>query len=213
MFTGFVAAALYFFSPVKDTSSLESAKTYTIGEITSNTSIEMDSYSVRIKSPIPDTIAVKVASIAPNKKARAEDYYGTAMPTKRDADIVHFKPNGNDFAVIKFSEDFEDTSSDTAALNENKYQIASSAADRIISEKRILQLNKSYYEDYDALGKQIGIPSNVDFSFSIEFKNGDMINAEMKSAARAEIFSETKSVGVLRKNGATEFARLTVRVW
>ena len=90
LFVGFVIAALYFFNPVRNVNVLESSKSYVIGELTKNVTIELDSYSVKIMPAASGVIAVDIPSIDTAKNARVEDYYGNEIESKREGDKVYF---------------------------------------------------------------------------------------------------------------------------
>jgi hypothetical protein len=222
LFVGFVIAALYFFNPVRDVKVLESSKSYVIGELTRNTTIELDSYSVKI---MPDAsgstsgvIAVNIPGINSTKNTRVEDYDGNKIDSWRDVNNVYFNVKSGDklldFAIIKFSEDFTAGSpGNPPSPNTAYYKIASSSSEEVMSEERLRQLNNSHYNDYLLLKKQLGIPTDVDFAFEIEFPNGYKISATRDIPLRAEVFAENSIKEVLREDGTTEFANFMVKIW
>ncbi len=224
LFVGFVIAALYFFNPVRDVKVLESSKSYVIGELTRNTTIELNSYSVKIQDAFfsdspTDTIAVNILDIEPNKKVRVEDYYGNKIESEKDINNnVYFKIRTGqtiiNFTIIKFSEDFSQGAvSEKPAPFSRFYKIASSSSEEVMSEKRLRWLNDSYYNDYLLLKKQLGIPTEVDFAFELEFPNGYKISATRDIPLRAEVFAENNIKEVLREDGTTEFANFMVKIW
>jgi hypothetical protein len=221
LFIGFVMAALYFFNPVRDVKVLESSKSYVIGELTRNVTVELDSYSIKIMpdaSPSNDgVIAVNILGIDPAKNVSMEDYYGKRMDSLREGDRIYIKvgtgSNMINFTIVKFSEDFTAGTVSEKPAPDKYYKIASSSAEEVISEKRLLQLNDSYYNDYLLLKKQLGIPTEVDFAFELEFPNGYKISAARDIPLRAEVFAETQIKEILRKDGTTEFANFMVRIW
>lgn len=225
LFVGFVIAALYFFNPVRDVKVLESSKSYVIGELTRNTTIELDSYSVKImpaadasRSTSEGVIAVNIPGIASAKNVRVEDYYGNKINSSRAGDNVYFNietgKNTVNFTIIKFSEDFIAGNVSGRPLPDARYyKIASSSTSNVMSEKRLRQMNDIYYNDYLLLKKQLGIPTEVDFAFELEFPNGYKISATRDIPVRAEVFAENNIKEVLREDGTTEFANFMVKIW
>ena len=211
LFIGFVVTAIYFFNPISSTGVLESSATYAINEIIKNTTVEVESYSVKLSGG-PDIIYVEIDGLDNNKKARVESYDGKKLPSRREGDRIHFDRNREDFIVISFSEDFDAGDfGETGASGD--YQIASFRSSEEISEKRVSKLKELYEQDYSLLKEQRDLPPGIDFSFSLEFPNGESIKAEMNAPQRAQVFSETRIKEVLKKDGASEFAYLTVRIW
>jgi hypothetical protein len=82
-----------------------------------------------------------------------------------------------------------------------------------MSEGRLKLLNDSYYNDYLLLKKQLGIPTEVDFAFELEFPNGYKISATRDIPLRAQVFAETQIKETLRTDGTTEFANFMVKIW
>lgn len=214
LFIGFVGAALYLFSPIKNTTIIESSLTYTKNEIIRNITVEIDSYSVKIGEFGENRIEIK--GIDENKNAWVEDYEGKELPSRKEGNYIYFRIETGEsekkFVVIYFSEDFEEGDY-TGSAGSIDFQLASSTSGKIISEERISRLKEAYESDYKSLKEQRDIPPGLDFSFSLEFPNGDKITAEKEIPSRAEVFSKTEIREVLRKDGTSEFAYLTVRAW
>jgi len=144
---------------------------------------------------------------------RAVDYNENEIDAWSDGDNVCFDRDEKRFVTLYFSEDIEPSSSLTGCQPSLKYQISSSLNETVISEKMMLLLSESYASDYQSLKKQLEIPEDVDFSFSLEFSPADKIEAGKPSEITREIFSETVRKEVLRKTGIPEFGQLIVSVW
>jgi len=215
LFASFVAAALYFFNPVKNTSSLTSSADYTINEIIRNTTVNVESYSVKITAPASvDIMAVTIDGVNQNQNARVEDYNGNRLDSRREGNNVIFDRNGKDFVFIRFSEDFERGNFiETASPNSAYYQIASLTTSQLISEKRLKNIKNYYEQDYNSLKTQRDIPIGVDFSFSLEFPDGTSLSTSKTAPIGVEIFSETKIREVLKEDGSSEFGYLTAKIW
>ena len=229
IFVGFVIFALYFFSPFKDSRLAESSTSYALSEITKNASVELDIYSVSMD--VTDTGSgnpikkIKIENIGsnPNIIVRIENRKGEEVQSKRDvassninfdSSSVHEGDPTKGFALFKFSEDFKEGSlSGGEQLDNDKYKITASETKKIISEKRILALNYSYYNDYETLRKQFNLPARINFGFAIQFDSGDIIESQKKIPKGTNIFSDIKRVEVLREIGNVVFAELIVRIW
>ncbi len=216
MFVGFVVAALYFFNPTRNLKAVELSRDYVANEIIKNCSVELDSYSIIVNS-YETKLKVSIPGIASNKRARVEDYYGAKLTAAREGDRVCFQRKNaefKDFVTVHFSEDFEEREDiDCSGISEEGYSVASSAKENVISENRMIKLIENYDNDYESLKKALNVPDNIDFSFTLEFPGGYEMSAEKKTPLRVEIFSETELREVIKQNGESEFAYLTVRVW
>ena len=96
-----------------------------------------------------------------------------------------------------------------------EFELASSSSRRIISEKRAIELSKSYSdsERYQQLKEQLKLPPIMDFSFVFSFSEEDFVRAEREVPAGVEVFSKIERVEVLRENGSVVFADFSVAIW
>lgn len=216
LFVSFVVFALYVFNPIKSARAIDSTISYSTDEIITNTSVELVSYSVKVNpSAFGDSvIAVSIPSIDSKKNERVEDYYGKQLPSARSGDLVYVKKGSVNFFEIMFSEDvLPGTLNEQAPLDSTKYTIASSWKGKLISEKKMLEMNNSYYKDYSGLKKGLGIPAGTEFAWDLSFQDSYSITAKRFAPAKIEVMAETKRVEVLRKDGSSEFAYLMVKIW
>lgn len=207
LFVGSLTAIFYFFNPISSVTSMESSRDYVLSEIITNTSVEVNSYSVVLEG-VDTGISIPGTS---GKNAKVVDYYGNPVDSEKQGTLVCFKNNPKGFAVIYFSEDIDGSSG--SCKETSRYQIASSINSSIVSEKRALKLKEEYDSDYASLKEQMNIPASMDFSFIIEFPDGGSISAVQGSRGGGEVFSETKMVEMLKKDGTSQFVYLTVSVW
>jgi hypothetical protein len=214
LFVSFVAIAFFLFNPIKNLRTIDFSASYSFDAIVKNASIEMDSYSIKINNGAGSIVAILIPYIAQTKKARVENYYDRVLPSNFSGGVVYFQREGENFAVIKFSDDFQSGGlAEKTNLDTGKYTLASAVSESVVSEKRMLALNQSYIKDYTGLKKNLNIPDNVEFSFNLQFQDGYIISGERTGAAKLERLSETKRLEVLRNGGSAEFAYLTVQVW
>lgn len=222
LFIGFVFFALYFFSPTGNTNLIDSSLQYTLNKIIQNNSVEMLSFSVKVnKSNMVNgqkSIAVEfpseVLSIPANYIARAETYEGKALPTSRANTIVYFDPGAEDFAIIKFCEDFPvgTGASERPPLDYNSYVLASSSTKSILSENKMLALNNSYYNDYDNLKSQLNIPGQITFGYDFKIENYD-ISGPTDTPIGVDVYSSLSRKEILKKDGNSIFGEVSVRIW
>jgi len=217
LFIGFVSVALYFFSPTNTSRLVDSTLTYSFREIENNVSVGLNIYSVKINKDNIPSIAINIpdADIKDIKKnVRVESINGNVLPSKRIGDLVHVKLSGEKFIYVKFSRDYTPYSQEPSdGVNNIDYTIGTSSADIVVSEKRFLDLNKSYYSDYIKLKSgEFNLPNRVDFGFSLNFNNRK-IEAKKDIPAGLDVFSDIRQVPVINSSGASELANIIVEVW
>ena len=218
LFVSFIATAIYFFNPAKDMTAIESLNNYAFESIVKNVTIGMNSYSVKLitlAGTCENKMSVKIND-SWSRAAYVENYSGKKIESGQLGDLVYFDKGSEQFVTIKLAEDLEKgtlTSSLDYAFNADCYEISSSIKSNVLSEKRILELNKTYYEDYNRLKDSLSIPDSADFSFSVEFSNGDKITAKREMSSQTEVYSKMERKEVLREKGNSEFVYFTTAVW
>ncbi len=214
LFAGVIGFALYFLNPVNPDRLTDVTMDYIYREVSKNVSVGVESFSVRVIDASPDVIAMNLSSDG-NLGVRAEDVNGNKLNAKNDGDYIHIDNdslNDDDFVFVKLSEDLVGDSLDDGSYNPSFYEIASSNYEEVFSEKRMLELNDSYYTRYSDLKDDFNIPDRIDFGFELIF-NDSSINAEKKIPLSLEVFSESKRVEVLRQTGEIVFADFVVKLW
>lgn len=219
LFITFAIFAIAIFNPIKTSKLTDSALPYATSEIIKNTSVDLTIYSVKIKPGIPlgqTVIAVGLQVISPEDNVRVENYDGKVLPSKKAGNTVYFEFGSENFVLIKLSKDLEPYApapSETPAVNTAYYEIASSSVEKIISEKRLLALNKSYYENYETIKSNLKTPAQINFAFSTTFSEQDKIISQREIPGSVEVFSYSKRTEILRKNGNSVFADFGVNIW
>ncbi len=217
LFIGVVGFALYFFSPVNNSTLVDSSLYYAFKEFFNNVSVGVETYSTKINtSQSINIIAVNISpAISANNNVRVETYDGNVLPSRRQGEIVYLDRQGSNFTKIKFSQDFTPYQgfAGSAPLDSNNYTIASSTIEDIISEKRVVSLNSSYNLDYTEVKKNFDLPNTIDFSFDLRFSQNDFISPNEIRPENVEIFSENRKEQILRNNGGIGFADLRVTIW
>lgn len=235
IFVGFVIFALYFFNPFNPDRLVKTALDYGFREIIKNTTIEIESYEVAISDMdgINGIRKLKINDIdVHDKKVIAENVLGNNVPAERNGnspnidfntDEVHLPSDPNKgFVIFRFNEDFVQISPGGGGgqIPEEKYSIVSYEKIKLISEKRVIALKNYYADNYNKLREEFNLPSRANFEFVLKFdkeegeEEADEIPAVPKYRPQGvEIFSDMKRFEVLREDGTTKFAELTVRVW
>lgn len=230
LFIGFLFVSLYFFTPGGGNNRLvDSSLDYALREIVQNTSIDLLTYSIKINDVAigiggnPQVITIEfppeVMSIPDNYNVTAETYDGKKVQVNRDSidkSKIYLSWAGNKFVLIRFAEDFSsDSPLPTAApLNTDYYTIASSSSRKIISEKKMLGLNNSYYSDYSSLKNSLNIPNQVDIGFNLKYDDGTMINAGRYIPNGLNVYSTlVHRETTLQKTNSLNYGDLSVQIW
>lgn len=216
-----VGFALYLFNPGGGSRIAESSLDYAFIEITKNTSVPVETFSVIINSTAigsADSIAINFSSVPGNTSVKT--YSGANLDSSRRGDLVIIEEPATgwssvDLVYVYFGGEFGDDGLASTDVNNSHYSLGSSQSRTVISERSFLSLNETYYSSYSQLKgrNQFNLPQRVDFGFSLVFLNGDLIIAEKNLPAGLESFSETRRAEVLRTNGEIVFADLIVKVW
>lgn len=215
LFIGVVGFVLFFFRPGDSSRTIESSLAYGFDEVAKNSSVVLDSYSVKIEGVVlNDKILIELPNTA-GKVSRVANEGGAVLKSEVASSGVNFEPNnmgGETFFIIKLSEDFIPSAKPTGNLGSATYEVSSSTSSNIVSEKRIKELNKSYEADYEEVKERFNLPG-VEFSFSLVFADDDKIEGVKEIPSGLEVYSDSKRIEVLRENGKTKFADLVLRVW
>jgi len=217
-----VGFGLYFFNTGDSDRLVDTTLAYAFKEIEENTSIIIEVYSVDLNETnigVNTIIALNFSGV--DGESRVVNYDGDNLSSSRggmDDELVFVYSDdwsSEEFIFVMFGEEFDAGSVLPFEHNETFYRIGSSEIKELISERKFIELNSSYYEDYGGLKSQenFNIPGRADFGFSLVFDDGDVIAAEKGIPDNFEVFSERKRVEVLRVSNDVVFADLIVKVW
>ncbi len=217
IFIGFIVFAFVFFSPFESNRTLKSTSDYAWREVSDFSSVDLEIYSVYVAyDNAPALIAIAVVSAPAGWNATVEDSSENVVPSYTDLNgVVHFQRPVNNFVRIKFGPDFANGSGSAGFLIPiQNYSISSSDAKKAVSERKLLELNSTYYSDYIGLKRQFNLPNRVYFGFSATFLDGTKILASREIPENAEVLSKSERVAVVRTpSGIVEYAELRVFVW
>lgn len=169
------------------------------------------------------SLSIKIPNLTlSNAGVRARDYLGNQANASAqqdgDDEIICLTASQNGeipyFIYIELSTDITPIEGGCqTAANESAYVISNINQRKVLSEKALLDLNNSYYSDYQSLKAGLGLPAGEEFSFKVTFKDGSSIEGSKTIPKNTEIFSINKNVEALRENGGVEFASINVKIW
>ena len=220
LFVGFVGFALFFFRPTNTDRLVDTTLTYAFSEIEKNTSTEMDVFGVKRSEGSPDKIIIRVetSEISDVKNVRAEDVDGNVLPSERNGINVELHWEGEEFAFLKFNEDFDEGNipkrrgGGPLVHDESYYEIISSNSREVFSEKRFLGLKDSYEQDYYDVKKKFNLPNRVNWG-AVLVLSDNVIRMEREIPEGLDVFANSKRLEILRSDGTLEFGELSVKIW
>ncbi len=219
MFSVFVITALYLFNPLDRSNISDASLTYAYKQIVENISTEVDMYTIVVNREAmgesQDYLVVKIKEIDEDKNVRAESYTGSVLQAKKSpSNEISIKIEENDIVILKFSEDFSPVNFECPQCSHTQefYTIASSRSEKLISEKRAVELKMAYDDNYNLLKKQIGLSPREDFLFNLTFEDTS-IGVHKDIPSRSDVLSTTVRKEVLKDNGKGIFGELTVKTW
>lgn len=216
IFVSAVFIIFYFFSPAKSPDLKDTLMKQTLKAIESNASVELLKYSVKINSTNlqqGDVVPIEIDGVNAGSHVRVQNYSGYRLDASRNNNIINVGWNGQDFFYVLFSEDFDDSPAPTGSANAVPYALGSVNSENIISEKRLITLNNSYYGSYSSLKNDLGIPASVDFSFRFSFFDGSGVFAKKNVPAGQETFSLPEKKDIIKEDGSIDEGELAVSVW
>jgi len=218
---------LYFFS-LGDASSLNDKQLYYLfDKVGANVSVDLIEVGVKVNSTIAENIAINTPiEIGEAINASVINLNKEFLDSKNsqlgnNVICINIMKSGKktDFVYLYLSEDFNSTSNNGEgflcpnSISEGNYTLGGVKKYKVVSEKRILLFNKSYYNDYNSIKNYSGIPQIQDFSLTVKFGNGEKIEMLKNIPQGVEVFSLNRRIEVLRNNRTVEFADINLRIW
>ncbi len=112
---------------------------------------------------------------------------------------------------ISISPEFEDEILDPSCMELDDYKIGSVLNRKVLSYNSLINLNKSYSDNYEGFKQDLGIPKV--FDFAIVSKDLPEINMNRASPPSAEVFVCNYYFKVLKSNGNIINAEFTLKIW
>ncbi|MBX4211896.1 hypothetical protein KW787_00360 [Candidatus Pacearchaeota archaeon] len=215
LFISFVVAGFYFFTPTSSRLA-DSSLSYATREIMKNISISIETYGVKINQSSRKLDVIPVDILVPaGRHVRAEN--GSAiLPARIGSNgVTYVNISGSGFITLEYADDILPSAGPLEFDYDRQIvysSLASSRDENILSKKRIIGLNESYFNKYDMLKQQFNLPDRVDFGFSLDLP-GLKITSERNIPQGINIYSSTMRVEMLNETGDREFGDLTIKVW
>ena len=85
--------------------------------------------------------------------------------------------------------------------------------EKILSEKKIQELQRQYNDNYLALKDTLGILSSADFGFRVDFPDGTSLQGRKNISEQIPVYADVSRKEILRSDGSRVFAEVRVEVW
>lgn len=215
LFSGAVLFLIFAFNPAKIPQNMDSTLMQISNALFENISSSVEMYGVKIN---PSFTGASIAIDAGDTigGVSAEDSAGNNLRARKSDGLVYLDMEGlpEQFVYLFFGEDIVQGNPSSGTPNDIKdsYDFGSVQQLELISEKKILDFNNTYFSSYDELKKYLGVPPNLDFD--VVFKLDDKeINLGREVPSSVEIFSQQYRKKILKLNGDVIFADAIIRIW
>ena len=219
MFAGAVSAIFYFFDVGNVTRNFDTLGDYLNSQITYNSSVEIEVYTIVLEDNLRnDIISIELKDAVPlDKSIRVENEMGVKIDVflNNGREIISLKHLDNKKLKMIVSEDIESSYANLNFLpvDNNLYRIGSTERYKVLSEKRILLLNESYFNNYEETKEYFRITPDRNFAFRLDFSQEEFINTLPNIPIRGEVNNEKNRKEAMRKDGSRVFADWTIRLW
>jgi hypothetical protein len=177
---------------------------------------------------LPKYLEANITSIGLLSEKQGSCFYinspqgGRVMVYDRDGRIVDSRivltnlyiMGGNGFYTVYFWEDFEEGSMSVTSCNEAKtedYKLSVRSRVEALSHKKILELNDTYWKNYDEAREDAGIPQGSDFGFIITDSEGkEIVNSLRQPLSRINIEVKETSRMMVHTNGTIVNVRMRI---
>ena len=214
LFIGFLLSILLFFDPFDNNDILDVSLNEVSDSIIKQVSKEIIIYSVVVDQAVTEPIIeFTIPNINSGYKVRVEDYNGNVLPSSFDGTEVVVDREGNSFLKVKFSDAFDPSSPAPSGSSTTVVTIASSNIKNISTESGFNDLKDQYVQDYHTLKTDLGLPPGINFAFEVKFDDGTGIIASNSIPSGVDVFVDRDRIEIIRGDGKSEFADLSVKVW
>ena len=215
IFIGVIGFGFYFLGNSNKVNLVEKNLDYIEREIKNDLSTEASEQSLKIITRTGNSFAVEL-NRENGENFAIENSSGDVVNSKFQGGIFYFDAlSGDIYKIIKSKEISErnDLSGSLPDHDENNYKLGPEIESELFSEKKALELNMSYYENYNGLLERYGVGNRANFGFQVVFADGLAVIAKKSVPENYEIFSRNERVEFLRRDGKLEFAEVIVLVW
>lgn len=220
LFMGFLIFGLYFFNPLSNERVLDSSLFYAVDEIMENTTREVLTYGISLNDS-DFAVAQNISFPLSREGIEGEGVYvetstGMRLRGNYAAGALYVSRNNSEFFYARLGNFItgEGPIANAVSLDYgSNYTISSSDKKKVVSEVLLLELNQSYYSDYDSVRTLFNLPRRVDFAVEAVIDGGDAIRMSRQIPEGFEVVSQVERVEILRIDGRISFAEINVRVW
>lgn len=205
--------SLYFLSIGSSSNLAKSSLEYSEDALLKNISVNIESYSLRLVSSA-GVIAIDMpAGVSGGSSVKGNN--GIKVDSVLENNKLYFKPSTESFYTIYISEEIKkvDPFTERPAVDKSKYDLAESNKIKVFSEKRMLELNKSYHLDYGEFQKVFSLGQNVNLGYNMIFSDSDFIIIDREIPENTDVFAISTRGEVIRTSGDIIFADLITKVW
>ena len=216
LFITVLLTLFYFFSPIDESKVASSTLSYAWDSIITSSSTDLVTYSIKVNG----TLAAELITFEINNNqiqnfgVHAENVQGNRIEGNRTGNRICVNRSMEEYVTLKFSSGFDENPIyGCPALNESFYAVGFVDKSLLVSERKMLDLNQSYYSDYSSLKSSLNIPGNIDFAFDLVFDNGYEIKADKNVPAGVQAYAKSNRFEVLKTDGGVSIATLIVKAW
>lgn len=220
LFIGFLSFGLYFFNPLNSNRVLDSSLFYTFDEILANASSPLLTYGVSLNTIFSGAVQ-EISFPLSRENVPGEGYTvvsadGRVLRSNYNAGILSISRDDSEFFYVRFGEFTPNPVpiSDAHTLEEDiDYSLSSSDRAVLLSETKLLALNKSYYESYDDVREIFNLPRRIDFAVEATFGPLQTLLLTRPVPEGFDVLAKTERKEVVLQDGRVVFADITVKVW
>lgn len=220
LFLSAIVAIFYFFNPVDANRANESIAQQTVNEISRNLSMVMNTYSVKVgqlNGGNTQIIAISVPSgwVSAEKKVVAYDHEGIRVNAGRKGDYTYIEAKPNQFVYLYFAEDFEENIENppSTPFDSSKYVSGKIESREVVSSLKVVNMNRSYAENYLGLKRSVKMADKNEFSFDIFAGQEVLARGEKYMPENQNIYAAELQREIATENGEIFVGRISVRVW
>lgn len=231
----FVTFVVFLFSILQPTIQKERTKNYVLDNLKltllENASSEVTSVSISIEESTGNKFCARLNSV--DEEAIPEEYRENLIIKNSSEDVLNYTLSGGENVIEietgqyftgtltayysnTFSESETSVSGGCTPYSPNdEYVVGTIKTYSESTESDFLELNETYYEDYENLKVSLGVPEGTEFSFSLLNSTRDEIfTSEIESPPESiNIYVSEVPTKYISEGGETEFGFLRIKVW
>jgi hypothetical protein len=208
IFVSATTFVLYFFIPTGK-SIIPSSLDLTANQVKINLTTSIQQHSIKIFPPTQD-VSVPIGGLT-NYKSSSYNLEGNRLNSTYLQEKAYIHTEDSDFIYLILSTDIVEMvpSSNVDGAN---YELGSTISRDVISQMKFIELNKSYWSEYDSLKENLKLPKGIDFGIVIS--SDDIIYTMKKDPPQnIEVYSKIVRSELLTLDGKLRPVNMEVYVW